>query len=91
MPSFYELLIRWENLHVLMICLQIHKGSIKISNLVCVSFCLKECKDGAHVLVDSVVEWLKHHACDQHDLGSKPTRVILLCPWERYFTALSPA
>ena len=25
---------------------------------------------------------------DQHGLGSKPTRVILLCPWERHFTAL---
>ena len=28
---------------------------------------------------------------DQHGLGSKPTRAILLCPWERHFTALSPA
>ena len=28
---------------------------------------------------------------DQHGLGSKPTCVILLCPWERHFTALSPA
>ena len=28
---------------------------------------------------------------DQHDLGSKPTRAILLCPWERHFTAHSPA
>ena len=41
--------------------------------------------------VGSVVEWLKHWAYDQHGLGSKPTRVILLCPWERHFTALSPA
>ena len=24
-------------------------------------------------------------------LGSKPTCAILLCPWERHFTALSPA
>ena len=23
-------------------------------------------------------------------LGSKPTCAILLCPWERHFTALSP-
>ena len=30
-------------------------------------------------------------ARDQHGLSSKPTRAILLCPWERYFTALSPA
>ena len=28
---------------------------------------------------------------DQHGLGLKPTCVILLCPWERHFTALSPA
>ena len=39
--------------------------------------------------VSSVVEWLKRR--DQHGLGSKPTRAILLCPWERHFTALSPA
>ena len=41
--------------------------------------------------VDSVVEWLKRRARDQHGLGSKPTRVILLCTWERHFTALFPA
>ena len=41
--------------------------------------------------VGSVVEWLKHRADDQHCLGSKPTCAILLCPWERRFTALSPA
>ena len=28
---------------------------------------------------------------DRHGLGSKPTCAILLYPWERYFTALSPA
>ena len=39
----------------------------------------------------SVVEWLKHRTDDQHGLGSKPTYAILLCPWERNFTALSPA
>ena len=38
-----------------------------------------------------MVKWLKPRARDQHGLGSKPTPVILLCPWERYFTALSPA
>ena len=38
-----------------------------------------------------MVEWLERRACDQHGLGSKPTRAILLCPWERHFTALSPA
>ena len=37
-----------------------------------------------------VVEWLKRRAGDQHGLGSKPTRAILLCPWERHFTAHSP-
>ena len=42
-------------------------------------------------IVGSVVEWLKRFAHDQHDLGSKPTRVILLCPWERHFTAFSLA
>ena len=42
-------------------------------------------------MVGSVVEWLKCRAYDQHGLGSKPTRAILLCPWERYFTALFPA
>ena len=44
-----------------------------------------------HGVVGSVVEWLKHRARDQHGLGSKPTRAILLCPWERHFTAHSPA
>ena len=41
--------------------------------------------------VSSVVEWLKHRTDDQHGLGSKPTCAILLCSWERHFTALSPA
>ena len=41
--------------------------------------------------VGSVVEWLKHRTDDQYGLGSKPTCVILLCPWERHFTALSLA
>ena len=41
--------------------------------------------------VGSVVEWLKRWARDQHGLGSKPTRAILLCPWERHFRAHSPA
>ena len=39
----------------------------------------------------SVVEWLNRRACDQHGLGSKHTRAILLRPWERHFTAHSPA
>ena len=41
--------------------------------------------------VGSVVEWLERRARDQHGLGSKPTRAILLYPWERHFTAHSPA
>ena len=40
--------------------------------------------------VGSVVEWLKRRARDQHGLGLKPTRAILLRPWERHFTALFP-
>ena len=39
----------------------------------------------------SVVEWLKRWDCDWHNLSSKPTRAILLCPLERHFTGLSPA
>ena len=31
------------------------------------------------VVVDSVVEWLKRRARDQHSLGSKLTHAILLC------------
>ena len=41
--------------------------------------------------VGSMVEWLKHRTDNQHSPGSKPTCAILLCPWERHFTALSPA
>ena len=37
----------------------------------------------------SVVEWLKRWTVDHHGLGSKPTCAILLCSWERHFTALS--
>ena len=45
----------------------------------------------ALIKVGSVVEWLTHRADDQLGLGSKPTCAILLCSWERHFTALSPA
>ena len=38
-----------------------------------------------------MVVWLKRRAYDQHGLGSKPTRAILLCPWERHFTAFFSA
>ena len=37
------------------------------------------------------VRVVKRRAHDQHGLGSKPTRAILLCPWQRRFTAYSPA
>ena len=43
------------------------------------------------VTVDRVVKWLESSDCDRHGLGSKPTRAILLCPWERHFTILTPA
>ena len=54
---------------------------------------IKEKKLGIWPLsvIGSVVEWLKHRTDDQHGLGSKPTCAILLCSWERRFTALSPA
>ena len=38
-----------------------------------------------------MVNWLERCAYDQHGSGSKPTRANLLCPWERHFTAFSPA
>ena len=38
-----------------------------------------------------MVNWLKCHAYDQYGLSSKSICAILLCPWERHFTALSPA
>ena len=41
--------------------------------------------------VGSMVEWLECRDCNRHGLGTKSTRAILLCPWERHFTALSPA
>ena len=47
--------------------------------------------DIVSINLGSVVKWLKHWTGDQHGLGSKPTCAILLCSWERHFTALSPA
>ena len=40
---------------------------------------------------NALVCQFKHRTDEQHGLGSKPTYAILLCPWERHFTALSPA
>ena len=37
------------------------------------------------------LEWLKCWARNQHGLGSKSIRAILLCSWERHFTVHSPA
>ena len=42
-------------------------------------------------IVGSIVEWLERRDCDRHGPGSKPTRAIVLCTWERHFTALSSA
>ena len=55
---------------------------------------LKENKNFAslstmHIFVHSLVKWLKRRACDQHGLGSKLTRAILLCPREKHFTTIS--
>ena len=33
----------------------------------------------------------KRRDYDRHGLGSKLTRAIMLCPWKKRFTALSPA
>ena len=52
---------------------------------------MKISKSNPDLPVGSMVEWLKRCAYDQHSLGSKPTRGILLCSWKRHFTALSPA
>ena len=35
-----------------------------------------------------MIEWLKRQDCNRHGLDSKPTRAVLLCPWEKHFTAL---
>ena len=34
------------------------------------------------------VTLLERRDCDQHNLGLKPTRAILLCPWKRHFLLL---
>ena len=39
------------------------------------------------ICVGSLIEWLRA----RHGVGSKSTRTILFCPWERHYTALSPA
>ena len=42
-------------------------------------------------IVGSVVEWLEHRDCHRHGFDLKPTRAILLCPWERHLKAVSRA
>ena len=37
------------------------------------------------------VHRLECQGCDRDGFGSKPTRAVLLCPWERHFMAFSPA
>ena len=41
--------------------------------------------------IGSMVKWLERRDYDRHGPGSKLTRAIVLCPWERHFTVLSPA
>ena len=36
-----------------------------------------------------MVEWLVRRDSDRQSLGSKPTRVILWCPWKQHLAALS--
>ena len=69
-------------------CITLHKNTEKTILLYIIVLLVVE-----HTLasISSVVEWLKRRARDQHDLGSKPTHAILLCPWKRHFTAHSPA
>ena len=54
-------------------------------------YCINWKKTIQLMIGGSVVEWLKHRTDDQHGIGSKPTCAILLFPWEKHFTALSPA
>ena len=56
----------------------------------CMSF-LVEGRSKSIFTVGSVVEWLRRRAYDQHGLGSKPTRAVLLCSWKRHFTIFFPA
>ena len=39
---------------------------------------------GRGVVIGRVVECLERRAYDQHGLGSKLTRAILLCPWKKH-------
>ena len=55
----------------------------------CLVFYVKKSLSGI-VLISIEPHDLRCRAHDQHGLGSKPTRTILLCPWERHFTALFP-
>ena len=70
----------------------LNKNMVKLTLIIANGVQMKKIKKDKNYL-GSVVEWLKHRTDDQHSLGlgSKPTCAILLCPWERHFTAFSPA
>ena len=58
------------------------------------SFFLLNKTNHALSLENTAAVWtsgLERRDCDQHGVGSKHTRAILRCPWERHFTVLSSA
>ena len=40
------------------------------------------------LFIETLVELLERRDFDRHGLGSKSTRAILFCLWERHFTCL---
>ena len=51
------------------------------------------CRPQQHAALGYIhnIQWLATPlAHNQHGLGSKSTCAILLCPWKKHFTALSP-
>ena len=78
--------------------IKVKNFSFNVSNIInTFTGCLKKNRSKVPAIilqslfVGSVVQWLKRRAYDQQGLGSKLTCAILWCPWERHFTALSPA
>ena len=86
------MLYKLYHLQVYLAKMKINLAQMKI-NLAQLKFNLPQMKINLAEmkLYPVLVEWLTHRTNDQHGLGSKPTYAILLCPWERHFTALSPA
>ena len=81
-----------DNEAVLKTLIKLKDDELKYSNAIRVTQEVKEAaKTLSPKLVGSVVEWLERRNCDGYGLGSKLTCAIMLCPWERLFTALSPA